>query len=57
MIDARPDVFFVTPHYDGYPIVLVHVEAAEREELAGRLEDSWSAVAPKRLADAFADAK
>ncbi len=53
MIEARPEMFFVTRHYDGYPIVLVRVEAADRDELAGRLEDSWFEVAPKRLADAY----
>ena len=51
MIDARPDVFFVTPHYDGYPMVLVRVEAIDRDELAARLEDSWYEAAPKRLTE------
>jgi hypothetical protein len=29
--------------------VLVHVDAIDREELAGRLEDAWAIAAPKRL--------
>jgi hypothetical protein len=49
MLEARPDVFWVTPHYEGTAYVLVHVEAIDREELAGRLEDAWAIAAPKRL--------
>jgi hypothetical protein len=49
ILGSNPDVFYVTPHYEGYPMVLVHVDAIEREELAGRLEDSWAISAPKRL--------
>jgi hypothetical protein len=49
MLAASPDVYWVTPHYAGTPYVLVRVEAIDREELAGRLEDSWTLAAPKRL--------
>jgi hypothetical protein len=29
MIDSEPAVFFTTPHYDGYPMVLVRLDAVE----------------------------
>jgi hypothetical protein len=48
-----PAVYFTTPHFDGYPAVLVRLPAiavAELEELAA---EAWLAVAPKRLAAAF----
>jgi hypothetical protein len=53
MIAARPDVYFVTPHYEPYGMVLVHLERADRAELAERIEESWLIRAPKALADAF----
>jgi hypothetical protein len=56
MIAARPDVFFVTPHYEAYGMVLVHLERAERAELAERIEESWLMRAPRELADAYAAA-
>jgi hypothetical protein len=33
LIRSRPDAYFTTPHYDGYPAVLVRLEAVERDEL------------------------
>ncbi len=53
LIESSPNVYFETPHYLGHPIVLVHLEAISREELAERIEDAWLLRAPKRLADAF----
>ena len=50
MIEASPDVFYVTPHYESSPTVLVRLDAIRREELAERLRDSWLIKAPKRLA-------
>src|SRR3712207_3600357 len=53
LVRGRPDAFFSTPHYDGYPYVLVHLEAVERDELAELLEDAWRIRAPKRAIAAF----
>jgi hypothetical protein len=53
LLRAEPDKFFTTPHYDGYPHVLVHLGAVDREELRELLTDAWRVRAPKRLADAF----
>jgi hypothetical protein len=53
MIDSRPDVYFETPHYHGYPGVLVNLDAIDRDELRERLEDAWLIQAPKALAKAF----
>ena len=54
MIESNPDVFFTTAHYNGYPMVLVHLEHADTEELADRIEESWLRTAPKKLVDAYA---
>jgi hypothetical protein len=48
-----PGVYFTTPHFDGYPAVLVRLGAIERGELEELLAEAWLARAPKRLAEAF----
>lgn len=53
LLESRPDVYFTTPHYDGYPAVLVRLEQIERDELHEHLEDAWLIQAPKRLAAKF----
>jgi hypothetical protein len=54
MIEARPEMFFVTPHYESSAMVLVHLEHADDRDLAERIEESWLIAAPKKLADAYA---
>jgi hypothetical protein len=49
MLDARPDLYFETPHYAGYPGVLVRLDAIDEKELRERLEDAWLIQAPKKL--------
>jgi hypothetical protein len=53
LIDSRPDVYFSSPHYDGYPAIQVRLELIDREALVERLEDAWLIQAPKRLAASF----
>jgi hypothetical protein len=48
-----PSVYFTTPHFDGYPAVLVRLEAIELEELRELIVDAWLARAPKRVAAAY----
>ena len=48
LIRARPDVYFVTPHYDGWESVLVRLDAVDDEELAGRIEDAHAFIDAKR---------
>jgi hypothetical protein len=49
LLQGQPDAFFTTPHYDGYPYVLVRLDAVDPEELAELLEDAWRIRAPKRV--------
>jgi hypothetical protein len=49
MIDAEPEKFFTTSHYDGHPTVLVRFDAIEVLELRELLTDSWRLRAPKKL--------
>ena len=49
LMESEPQIFFETPHYHGYPAVLVRLAAIGEDELAEVLEDSWRRKAPKRL--------
>lgn len=53
LIAADPDKFFTTPHYDGYPLILVRFEAIGVPELTELVTDSWRLRAPKRLVSDF----
>ena len=53
LLQAEPEVFFATPHYDGYPAMLVRLSAIGSDELDEVLTESWRRVAPKRLLKAF----
>ena len=55
ILQSDPGVFFTTPHFDGYPAVLVQLERIGVEDLREVIVEAWLARAPKRLADAFLD--
>jgi hypothetical protein len=52
LVRGEPDVFFITPHYSGYPAVLVRFSVG-RSQLAELVEDAWRIQAPKRLVTAW----
>jgi hypothetical protein len=52
-----PGVYFTTPHFDGFPAVLVRLERIGGGELEELLAEAWLARATKRLAKAFLDAR
>jgi len=47
LLTSNPEAFFTTPHYDGWPIVLVNLELREL------ITDSWLIKAPPRLRRQF----
>lgn len=53
LLASDPDVFFTTPHYDGYPTVLVNLPAIELDELTELIVESWRIKAPKRVRAAY----
>jgi hypothetical protein len=53
LLRSDPEVFFTTPHYDGYPYVLVRLERVAPAQLAELIEDAWRLSAPKRLLAAY----
>jgi len=42
--------FFTTPHFNGYPAVLVQLDNIAPDELAEVITDAWLVQAPKRVA-------
>lgn len=56
LLEDDPDVYFTTPHFDGYPAVLVRLTEIDTRELEELIVDAWLAQAPKRLARAYVEA-
>ena len=46
-------VFFTTPHFDGYPAVLIRLPDIELDLLEEVVTEAWLARAPKRLVRDF----
>jgi hypothetical protein len=53
LIADDPDVYFTTPHFDGYAAILVQLERVPIDELQELVTEAWLKRAPKRLAHAF----
>lgn len=53
LLAAEPELFFTTPHFDGFPAVLVRLERIAPDELAETIVEAWFARAPARLAAAY----
>jgi len=50
MIAEDPDVYFTTPHFNGYPAILVRLDRNALAALDELIVDAWLTRAPKRLA-------
>jgi hypothetical protein len=48
-----PRVFFTTPHFDGYPAVLIRLPEISVDLLDEVVTEAWLTCAPKRLAREF----
>lgn len=57
LLASEPDVYFTTPHFDGYAAVLVRLDAIALDELEELIAEAWLNRAPRRLAQAFLDAR
>jgi hypothetical protein len=53
LIEARPDVYYITDHYKGYPSVLARLAALKVPEARVRLELGWRLKAPKTLRETW----
>jgi hypothetical protein len=55
LIAEEPELYFTTPHFDGYPAVLVKLAAIDEHGLRELIVEAWLAQAPKRLVQEFLD--
>jgi hypothetical protein len=55
LLQSDPDVYFTTPHFDGYPAVLVQLEKVSAEELTEIIVEAWLNRAPPTLAQRYLD--
>lgn len=56
LVSEDRGVFFTTPHFDGYPAVLLRIPdlaGLDREELADLVTEAWLTRAQKRVARAW----
>ena len=53
LLAGDPDVYFTTPHFDGYPAILVRLGKIPAPELEELLVEAWLDRAPKRLAERY----
>jgi hypothetical protein len=49
LIDAEPELFFTTAHFDGYSAILVELDRMTPGRLTEVIEEAWRAVAPAKL--------
>ena len=50
LLSRAPEVYFVTPHFDGYPAILVRLDVIDVDELQDLVVEAWLTQAPKRVA-------
>lgn len=53
MLKAMPSICFTTPHFNGYPAVLVKLGKVSAKKLEALLVEAWLARAPKKVAAEF----
>jgi hypothetical protein len=57
LLAGQPDVYFTTPHFDGYPAILVRLERIAVDELEELVVEAWLDRAPRRLAKDYLAAR
>ncbi len=49
LVADEPEVYFTTPHFDGYPAVLVKLAEIDVGDLEELITEAWLSQAPKKL--------
>lgn len=49
LMQADPRAFYITDHYQDWPMVLVNLAAVNWDAMPGLIEAAWRLVAPKRV--------
>jgi hypothetical protein len=55
LLADHPTVYFTTPHFDGYPAILVRLDRIGLEDLQELIVEAWLARAPAGLAKTYVD--
>lgn len=53
LIADEPAVYFTTPHFDGYPAVLVKLAEISVRDLEELITEAWLTQAPRKLVQEF----
>lgn len=53
LVADESDVYFTTPHFNGYRAILVKLDRIDPQELKELITEAWVARAPKRLAEEY----
>ena len=53
LLASEPAKFFTEPHYNGFPAVLVRLDAIGSTELRELITDAWRCTAPAALVTSF----
>lgn len=53
LLEAEPDLFFITDHYRDYPAVLLRLPKVTEPRLREAVIDSWRFVAPPKMVAAY----
>jgi len=53
LVQDRSGLYFTTPHFEGYPAILVQLEPLGHEELEELVTEAWLCRAPPKLLKAF----
>src|SRR6201996_9801371 len=53
LIADEPDVYFTTPHFDGYAAVLVKLDEISVGDLEELITEAWLTQAPRKLVQEF----
>jgi len=49
LLEAKPEAFHTTPHYDGHGAILVRLDRVDPRDLEQLFEEVWRARAPRTL--------
>ncbi|GAA4361280.1 MmcQ/YjbR family DNA-binding protein [Angustibacter luteus] len=49
LLKGEPELFFTTPAYDGWPLVMLRLDAVDVERLTELVTDAWRMRAPDEL--------
>jgi hypothetical protein len=53
LVAAQPEIYFTTPHFNGYPAILVRLAEIPIGELEELIVEAWLNRAPPRVAKAY----